>query len=308
MLRKYLTLIAVLDPSSIEKLITLKNTVAGPEKQSVTGSYAIQIGSFGRFRKRSLQKKLEKQAASLYCFELTLNEWKAVSENEIRLYPNKDNELWAVQDLICQKGRGDRELPYVQLLSGSDEQIKDAAEKMKESFLPVTVTVCALELNKTITGECLIRKVLQSDSEKVTSSQETNEKDLSMIFLKQLQPSQFYISEEKLRKTEQWFNPGDLSNFEPISVKELDGKLVMLDGHTRAVAALNAGLEKVPLIWETEEWDWEMYRRCVHECEQRDVLSPLDLVPRVISAAEYWEKWDAWCDRMQAEVDAARKS
>lgn len=308
MLRKYLTLAADLDPSSIEKLITLKNTVEEAEKQSETGSFAIRIGSFGRFRKRSLQKKMEMQAESLYCFELTLNEWKAVSENEIRLYPNKDNGLLVVQDLICPKGRGDREPPYVRLLSGSAEQIKGVSEKLKESFQPVTVTVCALELKKTVTGERLIRKVLQPDPEKIITSRQTSEKDLSEILLKELQPSQFYVSEEKLRKAEQWFNPEDLSNFEPISVKELDGKLVMLDGHTRAVAALNAGLEKVPLIWETEEWDWEMYRRCVHECEQRDVLSPLDLVPRVISAAEYWEKWDAWCDRMQAEVDAARKS
>lgn len=308
MLRKYLTLAAVLDPSSIEKLKVLKNTIEGTEKQSDTGSFAIQIGSFGRFRKRSLQKKMEMQAESLYCFELTLNEWKAVSENEIRLYPNKENGLWVVQDLICPKGIGDRELPYVRLLSGPAEQIKGMSEKLKESFQPVTVTVCALELKKTVTGECLIREVLQPDPEKINTSRETSVKDLSEILLKELQPSQFYVSEEKLRKAEQWFNPEDLSNFEPISVKELDGKLVMLDGHTRAVAALNAGLEKVPLIWETEEWDWEMYRRCVHECEQRDVLSPLDLVPRVISAAEYWEKWDAWCDRMQAEVDAARKS
>ena len=308
MLRKYLTLAAVLDPSSIEKLKVLKNTIEGTEKQSDTGSFAIQIGSFGRFRKRSLQKKMEMQAESLYCFELTLNEWKAVSENEIRLYPNKENGLWVVQDLICPKGIGDRELPYVRLLSGPAEQIKGISEKLKESFQPVTVTVCALELKKTVTGECLIREVLQPGPEKINTSRETSEKDLSEILLKELQPSQFYVSEEKLRKAEQWFNPEDLSNFEPISVKELDGKLVMLDGHTRAVAALNAGLEKVPLIWETEEWDWEMYRRCVHECEQRDVLSPLDLVPRVISAAEYWEKWDAWCDRMQAEVDAARKS
>ena len=308
MLRKYLTLAAVLDTSSIEKLKVLKNTIEGTEKQSDTGSFAIQIGSFGRFRKRSLQKKMEMHAESLYCFELTLNEWKAVSENEIRLYPNKENGLWVVQDLICLKGIGDRELPYVRLLSGPAEQIKGMSEKLKESFQPVTVTVCALELKKTVTGECLICEVLQPDPEKINTSRETSEKDLSEILLKELQPSQFYVSEEKLRKAEQWFNPEDLSNFEPISVKELDGKLVMLDGHTRAVAALNAGLEKVPLIWETEEWDWEMYRRCVHECEQRDVLSPLDLVPRVISAAEYWEKWDAWCDRMQAEVDAARKS
>lgn len=129
---------------------------------------------------------------------------------------------------------------------------------------------------------------------------------LERLTLSDLQPSQFYISEKKLQKVLTWFDPNDLSCFEPIPVKMLDGRPVMLDGHTRAVAALHAGLERVPLVWEPEEWDWEMYRRCVRECRLRDVCSPEDLVPRVISEQAYWEKWDAWCDRMQAEVEAER--
>ena len=125
---------------------------------------------------------------------------------------------------------------------------------------------------------------------------------LETLTLSDLQPSQFWISEAKLEGVLRWFDPNDLSKFEPIPLKVLDGAVVMLDGHTRAVAALNAGLVRVPLIWEPDEWDWEMYRRCVRECRLRDVFSPSDLVPRVIPAEEYWEKWDAWCDRMQQEV------
>lgn len=131
---------------------------------------------------------------------------------------------------------------------------------------------------------------------------------LERLTLDDLQPSQFYISEAKLSEVLRWFDPNDLKNFEPIPVKRIDGAVVMLDGHTRAVAAYGAGLKRVPLIWEPEEWDWEMYRRCVRECILRDVHTPADLIPRVIPEGEYWEKWDAWCDRMQAEVEAERKS
>ncbi len=131
---------------------------------------------------------------------------------------------------------------------------------------------------------------------------------LERLTLDDLQPSQFYISEMKLNEVLRWFDPNDLKNFEPIPVKRIDGAVVMLDGHTRAVAACSAGLKRVPLIWEPEEWDWEMYRRCVRECVLRDVHTPFDLIPRVIPEGEYWEKWDAWCDRMQAEVEAERKS
>ena len=120
--------------------------------------------------------------------------------------------------------------------------------------------------------------------------------------LKELQPSQFYISENKLRDIENWFDPSDLSNFEPIPVKLLDGKPVMTDGHTRAVAALKAGLDLVPLIRDEEDLDWDMYRACVSACKEQGVLSPADLLTRIISEDDYKEKWDKWCDIMQAEV------
>lgn len=120
--------------------------------------------------------------------------------------------------------------------------------------------------------------------------------------LTELQPSQFYISEKKLREINEWFRPEDRSNFEPIPVKLLDGLPVMTDGHTRAVAALLAGLDAVPLVWDADELDWDMYRRCVEECRRRGVSSPADLLGRVISETEYGEKWDRWCDKMHAEV------
>ena len=125
--------------------------------------------------------------------------------------------------------------------------------------------------------------------------------------LEELQPSQFYISEKKLKDIESWFDPSDLSNFEPIPVKILDGKPVMTDGHTRAVAALKAGLDYVPLIYDEEDLDWDMYRACVKACIERDVLSPADLLTRIISEDDYKEKWDKWCDIMQAEVIQSRK-
>ena len=120
--------------------------------------------------------------------------------------------------------------------------------------------------------------------------------------LTDLQPSQFCISAEKLRQVRAWFRPDDLSGFAPIPVKLLDGVGVMTDGHTRAVAALLAGVETVPLAWDGDPLDWEMYRRCVTACRERGILSPRDLLERIVSPAEYADKWDKWCDAMQEEV------
>lgn len=129
-------------------------------------------------------------------------------------------------------------------------------------------------------------------------------KDLSELTLADIQPSQFYISEQKLAAVERWFTPNDLSNFGPIPIKLLDGVPVMTDGHTRAVAALRAGLVAVPLIWDEDELDWRMYRACVMACRSRGIGSPWDLLGRIVPAEAYAVQWDRWCDRMQSSVEA----
>lgn len=133
-------------------------------------------------------------------------------------------------------------------------------------------------------------------------------KGLAALTLKDIQPSQFWISEGKLDEIMKWFNPSDLSNFEPIPIKLLDGIPMMTDGHTRAVAAIRAGLTRVPLMWEPDEWDWDMYRACVKECRDRGVTSPYDLTGRVVSIEDYNVLWNDWCDGMQAQIEAARRA
>ncbi|MDO5438971.1 MAG: GNAT family N-acetyltransferase [Erysipelotrichaceae bacterium] len=122
------------------------------------------------------------------------------------------------------------------------------------------------------------------------------------LLLKDLQPSQFYISEKKLHDIEAWLDPKDLSGFEPIPVKILDGIPVMTDGHTRAVAALRSGLTTVPLAADEDDLDWDMYRACVKACKESNIFSPADLLQRIIPELEYQEKWNKWCDNLQAEI------
>lgn len=131
--------------------------------------------------------------------------------------------------------------------------------------------------------------------------------DIHTVTIHDLQPSQFYISKEKLEKVLSWFNPQDLSNFEPIPVKILQDKIVLMDGHTRIVAALLYNLPKVPLVWESEELSWDMYEACIEACIDRNIHSPYDLKDKIISKEEYKLKWDAWCDQMQEEVLKRRK-
>ena len=129
----------------------------------------------------------------------------------------------------------------------------------------------------------------------------------SNYLLKDLQPSQFYISQAKLSNIQAWFHKDDLSNFEPLPVKVLDGVPILTDGHTRAVSAILAGLESVPLVYDEDELDWNLYHYCVEQCTQKGIHSPYDLVDRVISAYEYEEKWIGWCEQISSKLQQNQK-
>ena len=125
--------------------------------------------------------------------------------------------------------------------------------------------------------------------------------------LKDLQPSQFYISQAKLSNIQAWFHKDDLSNFEPLPVMVLDGIPILTDGHTRAVSAILAGLESVPLVYDEDELDWNLYRYCVEQCTQKGIHCPYDLVDRVISAHDYEEKWIGWCEQIPSKIQQNQK-
>ena len=98
--------------------------------------------------------------------------------------------------------------------------------------------------------------------------------EIVKLRLRDLQPSQFYISAGKLKAI---------------------------------VAALRAGLTAVPLVWDEDDLDWDMYRACVKACREKKILSPVDLLTRIIPEEDYREKWDAWCDTMQTEIEKSRR-
>ena len=129
---------------------------------------------------------------------------------------------------------------------------------------------------------------------------------LEELELKDLQVSQFYISNAKLEEIKKWFNKDDLSNFDAIPVKIIDDDIVMTDGHTRAVLAIMNDINKVPLVWESDDLSWDMYQECVKECKRQNIKSPYDLLSRIVDEDEYKDKWDKWCDNMQKEVKERR--
>ncbi len=130
--------------------------------------------------------------------------------------------------------------------------------------------------------------------------------DLFLYSLDKLQPSQLYISEEKLTLLQSEIDFSHPDHIPPIPVKKLCGSVIMTDGHTRAFAAHLAGLKAVRVFWDQDELDWEAYAICVDWCRQAAIFSVMDLQGRVLPAEAYQRRWLSRCRVMQQELARAR--
>lgn len=128
-----------------------------------------------------------------------------------------------------------------------------------------------------------------------------------MMRLDKIQPSQLYISSEKLAEVMKRFDPNNPESIEPIPIKRLRGEIIFVDGHTRAFAAFLHGLSEVPVYWEEEKLDWEAYEICVEWCKKEGIHTIADLKNRVVPHKDYEVLWYKLCEEMQQDLEAKRK-
>jgi len=128
-----------------------------------------------------------------------------------------------------------------------------------------------------------------------------------MMKLDSIQPTQLFISLEKLSEVMKTFDASNPASIKPIPIKRLKNKIILVDGHTRAFAAFLHGFSQIPAYWENEELDWEAYEICVEWCEKEGIYKIADLKNRVISHKDYEKLWYKRCENMQKDLDAKRK-
>jgi len=133
-----------------------------------------------------------------------------------------------------------------------------------------------------------------------------SKKKIIEMDLNSIQPSQLYISKQKLAKVKQKFDPKDISTLESIPIKKLKNIIFYTDGHTRAFAADQEGFARVPVIWEDEELDWEMYEICIKWCKDAGIYSIADLKSRVVDQKEYELLWYKQCDDLHKNLTKKR--
>lgn len=120
------------------------------------------------------------------------------------------------------------------------------------------------------------------------------------VKIEQLQPSQIYINQVKLEKVKVWLTREHLP---VLPVIKIAGKLVLTDGHTRAVAALLAGCEKIPVCFDEEdELDLESYQTYVAWAVAENIDTPRKLMSRIISETDFQRLWIDRCEKLGQEL------
>ena len=115
------------------------------------------------------------------------------------------------------------------------------------------------------------------------------------VNIKDLHPSQLYLSEKKLQDIQMLYQSVEKHNINPISVLTFGDYLLITDGHHRAYQALLAGRDTISAEWDRDGGD-ELYYLYAQACEERKIYSVLDLKNHIVSQDEYEAKWYNWCD------------
>ena len=115
------------------------------------------------------------------------------------------------------------------------------------------------------------------------------------VNIKDLHPTQLYLSEKKLEDIQMLYQSAEIINMDPISVLASRDRLLITDGHHRAYQALLAGKNTISAEWDKDGGD-ELYHLYAQACEERKIYSILDLKNRILTQDEYEAKWYNWCD------------
>ena len=121
------------------------------------------------------------------------------------------------------------------------------------------------------------------------------------IKIKDLHPTQLYLSEKKLQDIQMLYQSVERPNINPISVLAFGDCLLITDGHHRAYQALLLGQDTISAEWDKDGGD-ELYHLYMQACEERKIYSILDLKNHILPEDEYEAKWYNWCNGFNQAV------
>lgn len=112
--------------------------------------------------------------------------------------------------------------------------------------------------------------------------------ELLNIPLDLIQPSQFYVDEDKIAAIRTFIHkPEDII----IQVMPFEGRYIALDGHTRLYYAVMQGWDTVRAVVDASN---DYIYGFVEEAKRRNIHAPKDM--ELVDHSVYDEKWNRFCD------------
>lgn len=132
----------------------------------------------------------------------------------------------------------------------------------------------------------------------------THEIENFKINIMSVQPSQLYINEKKLEKVSFDYHTKDNMKRQALPVKKLNDKIILTDGHTRAVLYYLEGHKELTVYWD-DPWGSKnltksSYEKAVQWCVDEKVLTIKDLSQRIISNRQYEILWLKRCANLES--------
>lgn len=117
--------------------------------------------------------------------------------------------------------------------------------------------------------------------------------------LKELHPSQLYLSRDKVQKVTSWY---DSSPMTPIFVRKFANcdDWVITDGHTRAFVASLKGATTIPVQLDEEDYSdgvIKLYEQCINWCREESISQISDLATRQLLQKDYQKRWIDRCQK-----------
>ena len=107
------------------------------------------------------------------------------------------------------------------------------------------------------------------------------------VRIDQLQPSQPYLSRARLENIMR--NTAFI--LKPVGVRELNGRLCIIEGHERLLALQTLGSTEVDVYIDESDKDAEIWQKCVEICIHEGIASVQDLEDRLLTPSGYRQLW-----------------
>ncbi|WP_242222836.1 hypothetical protein [Bacillus cereus group sp. BfR-BA-01380] len=110
-----------------------------------------------------------------------------------------------------------------------------------------------------------------------------------------VQPSQLFLSNDKIMRLQQTFSPLAFALHTPLPVKKLDDKIIFTDSHTRAYLYWQANIKEIPVYWDDDPLHYDLYKLCVDWCLSEKIFHVGHLQHRILPHSQYEVQWIQRC-------------